>query len=161
MTASSFWKSVRTRAVSPTQAVRPVRSGDRVFVHGAAATPTPLLEALAARGDLADVRIYRLHTEGPAPHIAAGREGAFRAVSLFTGAPLRQAVEDGRADFVPIFLSDIPGLFLSAGVKLDVAMLQLSAPDEHGLCSLGTSTDAAKVSAAALGDRACGARLRQ
>jgi acyl-CoA hydrolase len=68
-------------------------------------------------------------------------------VSLFAGAPLRQAIAEGRADFVPIFLSDIPGLFHSGTVKLDVALLQLSPPDSHGLCSLGTSCDAAKAAA--------------
>src|SRR5437660_268255 len=97
-----------TRAASPAEVVAHVRSGMTVFLHGAAATPTPLLEALAARSDLEGVRIVHLHTEGPAPHVAATRQGAFRAVALFTGAPLRRAVAEGRADFVPIFLSDVP-----------------------------------------------------
>lgn len=141
---TSDWKST---AVSPADAVAVVKNGDRIFIHGAAATPTPLLEALAARTDLQDVRIYHLHTNGPAPFAAPGRETAFRSISLFTGQPLRAAVAEGRADFIPIFLSDIPGLFLSGQVKLDVALLQLSLPDAHGLCSLGTSCDAAKAAA--------------
>jgi 4-hydroxybutyrate CoA-transferase len=144
---SAFWRSVRDRAVSPAEAAARVRSGTVVFLHGAAATPTPLVEALAARRDLADVRIYHLHTAGPAPFAAPGREDEFRSVSLFTGAPLRAAIAEGRADFVPIFLSDIPGLFSSGAVPLDAALLQLSPPDEHGLCSLGTSVDAAKAAA--------------
>jgi acyl-CoA hydrolase len=119
----------------------------RVFMHGAAATPTPLLEALAARTDLENVTIYHLHTEGPAPHVAAGKEKQFRAVSLFTGQPLRKAVQDGRADFVPVFLSDVPGLFTSGQVSLDAVLLQLSPPDRHGLCTLGTSVDAAQAAA--------------
>jgi acyl-CoA hydrolase len=86
-----------------------------------------------------------LHTAGNAPFAAADRQGEFHSVSLFTGAPLRQAVADGRADFVPIFLSDIPALFHSRQVPLDVAIVQLSPPDAHGLCSLGTSCDAAKA----------------
>lgn len=147
MKASAFWKTFRARAVTASEAVACLRSGTAVFVHGAAATPTPLLEAMVARGDLADVRLYHLHTEGPAPFAAPGQERAFRSTSLFTGAPLRKAVEEGRADFVPIFLSDIPGLFLSGHVPLDAALLQVSAPDEHGLCSLGTSCDAAKAAA--------------
>ena len=138
------WKS---RAVSAADAVAGIRSGTNLFLHGAAATPTPLAEALGARRDLADVRLYHLHTEGPAPFADPGREREFRSVSLFTGAPLRKAITDGRADFVPIFLSDIPGLFLSGMVKLDAALLQLSPPDRHGLCSLGTSCDAAKAAA--------------
>ncbi len=133
------------RAVSPADAVAPVRNGANVFIHGAAATPTPLVEALAARRDLEGVRLWHLHTNGPAPFAEPGREKEFRSISLFTGAPLRAAVKEGRADFVPIFLSDIPDLFLSGQVKLDVAFLQLSPPDRNGLCSLGTSCDAAKA----------------
>ena len=136
------WKS---RAVSAADVMSVVRSGTNLFVHGACATPAPLLDALCARHDLADVRLYHLHTAGPAPFAAPGREKEFRSVSLFTGEPLRSAIRENRADFVPIFLSDIPGLFLSGSVALDVAVLQVSPPDRHGLCSLGTSCDAAKA----------------
>jgi acyl-CoA hydrolase len=118
-----------------------------VFVHGASATPTPLLEALAARTDLEGVTIYHLHTAGPAPHVEPGKERQFRAVSLFTGGPVREAVGAGRADFVPVFLSDIPGLFATGRVKLDAALLQLSPPDRHAFCTLGTSVDAARAAA--------------
>ncbi len=138
------WKS---RVTTPAEAVAVIKSGDNVFIHGAAATPTPLIEALCARRDLENVRVYHLHTNGPAPFAESDREREFRSVSLFTGAPLRGAVADGRADFVPIFLSDVPGLFLSGQVKLDVAILQLSLPDAHGHCSLGTSCDASKAAA--------------
>ena len=136
------WKS---RAVSAADVVASVESGHRLFVHGACATPAPLVEALCARTDLSGVSLYHLHTSGPAPFAEAGREKEFRSISLFTGAPLRQAIAEDRADFVPIFLSDIPALFLSGAVKLDIAFLQLSPPDAHGLCSLGTSCDAAKA----------------
>ncbi len=138
------WQS---RAVSPAEAVAGIRSGMTVFLHGAAATPTPLVEALAARTDLEGVRIVHLHTNGPAPFADPGREGQFRSVSLFTGGPLRQAVNEGRADFVPVFLSDIPHLFTSGAIRLDAALLQLSPPDRHGLCTLGTSVDAARAAA--------------
>jgi len=136
------WKS---RASSADDVISVVRSGTNIFVHGACATPAPLLDALCARHDFADVKLFHLHTAGPAPFAARGREGEFRSVSLFTGAPLREAIAENRADFVPIFLSDIPGLFLSGAVKLDVAFLQVSPPDKHGMCSLGTSCDAAKA----------------
>jgi acyl-CoA hydrolase len=136
------WSS---RAVSAADAVAHIKSGAKIFIHGAAATPTPLIEAIAARRDLENVRLYHLHTNGPAPFAEPGREKEFRSVSLFTGAPLRGPVAEGRADFVPIFLSDIPALFLSGQVRLDVAVLQLSPPDAHGHCSLGTSCDAAKA----------------
>src|SRR5437763_9081729 len=101
------------RAASPAEVVAHVRSGMTVFLHGAAATPTPLLEALAARSDLDGVRVVHFHTEGPAPHVAATRQGAFRAVALFTGAPLRQAVAEGRADLVQRFLSAAPSPWVS------------------------------------------------
>jgi acyl-CoA hydrolase len=118
-----------------------------VFVHGAAATPRPLVEALAARTDLEGVRVIHLHTEGEAPYVAVGREAEFRAAALFTGANLREAVATGRADFVPVFLSDIPRLFESGRIQLDAALLQLSPPDVHGLCTLGLSCDAARAAA--------------
>lgn len=138
------WKA---RAVLAADAVAHLRNGTNVFIHGACATPTPLIEALCARRDLEGVRLYHLHTSGPAPFAAPDRGKEFRSVSLFTGSPLRSAVAEGRADFVPIFLSDIPGLFLSGNVPLDVAVLQVSPPDRHGMCSLGTSCDAAKAAA--------------
>ncbi len=136
------WKAC---AVSAADAVSLVRSGTNIFVHGACATPAPLLEALCQRRDLEGVKLYHLHTAGAAPFAERGREKEFRSISLFTGAPLRCAIAEDRADFVPIFLSDIPGLFLSGAVKLDVAFLQVSPPDRHGNCSLGTSCDAAKA----------------
>ena len=99
------------------------------------------------RRDLTDVKLYHLHTAGPVPFAEPGREEEFRSTSLFTGAALRQPIADGRADYVPIFLSDIPRLFYSGAVKLDVAVIQVSPPDKHGYCSLGTSCDAAKAAA--------------
>src|SRR5438105_1806011 len=135
------------RAVAAADVVAHVQSGMTVFLHGAAATPTPLVKALAARSDLENVRLVHLHTEGPAPHVTPGKEAAFRAVSLFTGSPLREAVTEGRADFVPVFLSDVPRLFASGDLRLHAALLQLSPPDRHGQCTLGTSCDAARAAA--------------
>ena len=137
----------RQRATSAEEVLRHVRSGTNVFVHGACATPTALLHALAARKDLEDVRLYHLHTAGDAPFADAEHAGRLRSVSLFTGAPLRKAIAEGRADFMPIFLSDIPALFESGQVALDAAIVQLSPPDAHGMCSLGTSVDTAKAAA--------------
>jgi acyl-CoA hydrolase len=130
------------RTSSPDEALSLVGSGTRVFVHGAAATPTPLIEALVRR-DVHDVTLYHLHTNGPAPFVEPGHRERFLSVSLFTGPPLRRAIDEGVADFMPVFLSDIPALFLSRTIDLDVALLQLSPPDRHGFCSLGTSVDAA------------------
>ncbi|MBM4245791.1 MAG: acetyl-CoA hydrolase/transferase family protein [Deltaproteobacteria bacterium] len=137
----------RERATSAGDVVRHVRSGTSVFLHGACATPTPLVEALAARTDIEDVRLYHLHTAGDAPFADPEHAGRLLSVSLFTGPPLRRAVAEGRADFMPVFLSDIPGLFESREIPLDVAVVQLSPPDAHGMCSLGTSVDTAKTAA--------------
>jgi len=131
------------QAVSAAEAVACVRSGMRIFVQGAAATSTPLLEALAARRELSDVKLYHMHTNGPAPFAEPEQQGRFFSISLFTGPPVRNAVNEGRADFMPIFLSDIPCLFTSGKVPLDVAILTVSPPDKHGYCTLGTSVDSA------------------
>lgn len=134
----------RQRAVGPEDAVALIQSGMRIFVQGAAATPTPLLEALADRTDLEDVRLYHLHLDGPCRFADPEHEGRFRSVSLFTGPALRAPIAEGRADFMPVFLSDIPGLFRSGRVPLDAVLCQVSPPDKHGMCSLGTSVDATK-----------------
>ncbi|HEX9206560.1 MAG TPA: acetyl-CoA hydrolase/transferase C-terminal domain-containing protein [Candidatus Deferrimicrobiaceae bacterium] len=135
------------KAVSAEEAVRLLRSGTNVFVHGAAATPTPLLDAMVRRKDLEGVKLYHMHTAGDTPFIRPGCEGRFFSVSLFTGPALRKPIEEGRADFMPIFLSDIPGLFHSGTVRLDAALIQVSPPDMHGFCTLGTSVDSAKAAA--------------
>ena len=114
----SQWES---RAVTPHEAVRLVTSGMRVFVHGAAATPTPLLDALTERSDLEGVTLYHLHTGGPAPFVEPSQRGRFFSVSLFAGPPVREAIERGDADVIPIFLSDIPALFTEGHIPLDVA----------------------------------------
>jgi acyl-CoA hydrolase len=132
------------RVVTGAEAVAGIRSGDQVFVHGGAATPSVLLDALTARaGELRDVGIIHLHIEGPAPHLDPEVAGSFRHRALFIGANAREAVNSGRADYVPIFLSDIPHLFASGALPLDLAFMNVSLPDAHGYCSLGTSVDAA------------------
>ncbi len=142
MTLDPSWSA---RAVSAADVVSQIRSGARVFVHGAAATPVPLLAALSARTDLEGVRLYHLHTAGTDCFVAPAVSPRIRSVSFFVGHDVRSAVDEGRADFMPIFLSDIPALFYSRAIPLDVAMVQLSPPDRHGYCSLGTSLDAARA----------------
>src|ERR671913_1690445 len=139
--------SWNSNAVAADEAVGIIKSGMRVFLHGAAATPTRLVEALARRTDLSDVTIYSLHTAGPAPFVEADCAGRFHSISLFAGPPVRKAINEGRADFIPVFLSDIPALFTSGRIPLDVAILQLSPPDKHGYTTLGTSVDAALAAA--------------
>src|SRR5262245_17648213 len=131
------------RIVSAEEAVAGIRSGQQVYVHGGAATPSVLLDALTRRADeLRDVGVIHLHTEGPAPHMAPEVAESFRHRALFIGGNAREAVNDGRADYVPIFLSDIPELFTSGPLPLDVVLINVSRPDAHGYCSLGTSVDA-------------------
>jgi len=135
------------KMASADEAVRVLKSGMNIFIHGAAATPTPLLEAMCRRVDLEAIRLFHMHTEGPAPFLEAGCRDRFTSVSLFTGKPARQAVQEGYADFIPVFLSDIPSLFRNGNIRLDAALLQVSPPDRHGFCSLGTSVDSARAAA--------------
>ena len=132
-------------SVTPEEAIAGLRSGARVFIHGASATPSTLVDAMVARTDLSNLTLYHLHTSGPSPFAAKDQSGRVRSVSLFTGPALREPIEEGRADFMPIFLSDIPALFRSGSIRLDAALVQLSPPDSHGCCTLGTSVDAAKA----------------
>ncbi|MFN0071063.1 MAG: acetyl-CoA hydrolase/transferase family protein [Chloroflexota bacterium] len=139
--------ALHSRICSADEAVRVVESGQRVFLHGAGAVPKALVSALVARAhELQDVEIVHLHTEGGAPYVAPEMAGHFRHRALFVGANTRQAVNEGRADYVPVFLSDIPQLFRGS-LKIDVALLNLTTPDEHGYCSLGTSVDCALAAA--------------
>lgn len=131
--------------MSASDVVKHVKSRTNLFVHGAAATPTPLLDALVQRTDLEAVKLYHLHVAGNVAFAQPEFEGRFRSVSLFTGAHLRKPIAEGRADFVPIFLSDIPKLFTTRQVPLDAVLLQLSPPDANGHCTLGTSVDTAKA----------------
>ncbi len=133
--------------VSHDQALSHIKSGMNVFVHGGCATPTGLIAALARRRDLDGVKIFHLHLMGDMPLVCPELCGRVTSYSLFVGANLRAAVNDGRAEYIPVFLSDIPALFRTGSIRLDAALLQLSPPDQHGLCTLGTSVDAARAAA--------------
>jgi len=128
--------------VTVPQAVSSLRSGERVFIHSVAAAPQQLVAALAARsGELRDVELVHLHTEGDAPYAAPGMEKSFHTNALFVGANMRSAVAEGRADYLPVFLSEVPSLFRKGILPLDAALVTVSPPDKHGYCSLGTSVD--------------------
>jgi acyl-CoA hydrolase len=134
--------------MSPDEALRLVESEMRVFVQGSSATPMVLLDALARRApEVEGVEAVHLHLEGTAPHVAPECAGHIRATSLFTGANLRAAVAEGRADYMPVFLSEVPLLFRRGILPLDVALLHVSLPDVHGYVSLGTAVDAARAAA--------------
>lgn len=144
MTLGSAWTA---RAESARDVIARLRNGQRVFVHGASATPTPLLDAMSERSDLEGVQLYHLHLAGPCRFADADAPAGVISNSLFTGPALRKPLEEGRAEFIPVFLSDIPDLFATRRIPLDVALLQLSPPDEHGHCTLGTSVDTARAAA--------------
>jgi 4-hydroxybutyrate CoA-transferase len=148
--ADRVGQTAAMRLVTPAEAVAGIRSGDQVYLHCAAATPTVLLDALVARADdLRDVGVVHLHTEGPGPHLAAAMERSFRHRALFIGPNARVAVNEGRADYVPVFLSDVPRLFRSGALPLDAVFVNATPPDAHGFCSLGTSVEAMHAAIAA------------
>jgi acyl-CoA hydrolase len=135
-----------SRTVSAEEAVSVIKSGARVFIHSVAAAPRRLIEAMTARaGELRVVEIVSLHTEGPAPYAAPELAKSFRVNALFVGPNVRRAVEEGRADYLPVFLSEVPSLFRSGILPLDVALIHVSPPDRHGFCSLGVSVDVSKA----------------
>jgi acyl-CoA hydrolase len=132
--------------ISAEEAVSVIRSGDRVFVHSVAATPQRLIAAMTARApELRDVEIVHLHTEGSAPYAAPEHSASFRVNSLFVGANVRAATAEGRADYIPVFLSEVPSLFRNNILPLDVALIQVSPPDKHGFCSLGISVETTRA----------------
>jgi len=133
------------RVVTPEEAVSSIDSRDQVYVHCAAAAPSVLLDALVARAvaeDLTDIGVTHLHIEGPGPHLAPEMARHFRHRALFVGPNARRAVEEDRADYVPVFLSDVPHLFTSGALRLDAVLVNATPPDSHGFCSLGTSVEA-------------------
>ncbi|BDG04711.1 acetyl-CoA hydrolase/transferase family protein [Anaeromyxobacter oryzae] len=131
-----------SRKVTAEEAVAVVKSGDRVFIHSVAAAPRRLVEALTARAsELRVVEIVSIHTEGDAPYAAPQHAKSFRVNALFVGVNVRPAVEEGRADYLPVFLSEVPQLFRAGILPLDVALVHVSPPDRHGYCSLGVSVD--------------------
>lgn len=131
--------------VSAQTAVSTLRSGDQIYVHCAAAAPSFLLDALVERAradDLRDLSVVHLHIEGPGPHLAPDMAAHIRHRALFIGPNARRAVNEGRADYVPVFLSDVPRLFESRALPLDAVFVNVTPPDVHGFCSLGTSVEA-------------------
>jgi acyl-CoA hydrolase len=131
------------KVVSAAEAVAGIRSGDQVYLQCAAATPSVLLDALVARApELTGVKVVHLHCEGPGPHLRPEMAGHFRHRALFIGPNARAAVNEGRADYIPVFLSDVPRLFDAGLLPLDAVLVNATPPDRHGFCSLGTSVEA-------------------
>jgi acyl-CoA hydrolase len=136
----------RAPAPNARAALAAVTSGQRVFVHGGAATPLRLLDGLVERAaELVDVELIHLHTVGAARYADAAYAKSFKVTSLFVGENLRSRTGTGRVDYLPCFLSEIPALFRLRRRALDVALIQVSPPDAHGCCSLGTSVDVTRA----------------
>jgi len=139
-----YKKKLRT----PDEALRCVQSGMRVYIQPGCAEPETLVEALLRRApEVSDVEIVHMMTMGAAPYVAPELAGHFRHNAVFIGGNVRQAINDGRADYTPVYLSEIEELFESGAMPLDVALLEVSPPDAHGFCSFGVGVDTSLTAA--------------
>lgn len=133
------------RRVSAAEAVSHIPKGATVYVHGMCQTPTALLEAVAARArTVPGIRLVHMHLEGPAPHLAPDLAGRLEDVSLFVGKNTREAVAEGRAQYLPVYLSQVPRLIRDRIIPVNTVFLQVSPPGPHGLVSLGMSVEAVR-----------------
>lgn len=131
--------------VSAEEAVSLIQSGDRIFSHGSACTPNLLIDELAKQSSrLRDVEFVSITQQGKVEIAKPEYKDSFYINSLFVSTPVRQAVNSDQGDFVPVFLSEIPILFKNGHLPIDVAMVTVSPPDQHGYCTLGTSVDVAR-----------------
>ena len=127
---------------TPQEAVKEIKSGDRVYVHSASATPTILTDALTDRHEeLRNVEMCHIHTYGVAKYADIKYKDSFFVNSLFTGANVRHTIKQGNGSYTPIFLSEMGRAMLKGDLKIDVVLIQVSEPDQHGFCSLGTSIE--------------------
>lgn len=138
----------RAKVTTADRALQVVKSGDRIHIHGGCAEPEELVEALLRRApELRNVEIVHLTTMGNADYTRPEYEGIFHHVAFFIGSNVRQAVHEGRADYIPIFLHEIENLFRTGAMPLDVALIQCSPPDDYGYMSLGAGVDIALTAA--------------
>jgi len=135
----------KSKLRSAQEAVKIIKSGQRVYVHPGCAVPEVLVNAMCGRSaELVDVEVIHLLTVGPIAYSQPEMDGHFRHNALFIGKNVRECVNDGRGDFTPIFLSEIPGLFYRGILPIDVALVHVSPPDEHGFCSFGVGVECTK-----------------
>lgn len=138
-------KLYQSRVVTAEEAVSKIQSGQRVFLTGNCSTPQTILAALVKHApNLKNVEICQALSVGPADYVSAEMEGHMRVNTMFISANIRKAVQEGRADFTPVLLSEFPLLFKNKILPLDVALVHLSPPDEHGFCSFGIETGLTK-----------------
>ena len=140
---SMSWEmEYKKRLMKADDALQSVKSGMRVYIQPGCAEPETLVEALIRRApEVFDVEIVHMMTMGCAPYVAPEMAGHFRHNAVFIGANVREAINDGRADYTPIYLSEIEGLFESGAMPIDVALVEVSPPDSHGFCSFGVGVD--------------------
>ena len=140
--------NLSSKIVSAEDAVKVIKSGDTVYLHANSAYPEVLVNAMCARyKELQNVKVAHLTTFHKAPYVDPMYTGHFVHTALFTSGNVRKAVNEGRADFYPVFLSEIPWLIEMKKIPIDVCMLHLSLPDEHGYCSFGVSNECTKTAA--------------
>lgn len=141
--SSSNWQQDYARKVMTAQeAVSVIKSGDSIYIHSHAAAPAMLVSAMVDRaGELEDVKVLHIMTLGKADYAKEEYSNSFKVHALFIGQNVREAVNSGRAEYVPIFLSEIPALLESGEVPIDICFIQVSPPDAHGYCSYGVSVD--------------------
>jgi len=138
----SWMEDYRAKLRTADEALSVVRSGDRVYIHAGCAEPEELVRAMVRRGpELRDVEVIHMATMGSADYTSPEFEGHFRHNALFIGANVRKALQEGRGDYTPIFLSEIEALFRSGALPLDVALVQCCPPDQYGYMSLGASIE--------------------
>ena len=141
-------ESYNHKKTTAEEAVKVIKSGNRVYIHPGCAVPELLVDAMVARSDeLYDVEVVHILNMGNARYAAPEMEGHFRHNALFIGTNVRSAVNEGHADWTPIFLSEIPELFRDGTLPIDVALIQVSPPDEHGFCSFGLGVEVTKAGA--------------
>jgi acetyl-CoA hydrolase len=143
------WLEVyRKKRCSADEAVAHIRNDQTVYIHPGCAEPEQLVRAMVRQGpQLRDVKVIHLLTAGNADYVNPEMAGHFRHVAFFAGANVRRALNEGRADFIPIFLGEIETLFANDSVPVDVALIHVSPPDEHGFCSYGVGVDTTKTAA--------------
>ncbi len=146
-TKASWEADYKAKIMSAKEAVACVKPGQRVFIGSGAGEPQTLVKALSARQSLSDTEIVHILTLGVATYAEPQFGDRFRHNAYFIGPNVREAVSAGRADYTPIFLSEIPALFRTGRVVIDVALIEVSPPDAHGYCSYGVSTDIVKAGA--------------
>ncbi|MCD6401535.1 MAG: acetyl-CoA hydrolase/transferase family protein [Anaerolineales bacterium] len=135
----------KNKIVSAEEAVQVIKSGDRVFLTGNCSVPQKILSALVNRSkELENVEIAQALSVGPAEYVNPGMEGHFRVNTMFISKNIRKAVQEGRGDYTPVLLSEFPLLFKNGHLPIDVAMVHLSPPDEHGFCSFGVEVGLTK-----------------